>query len=94
MKLGNSDTSRLDGINNRVSNNRRISLIGRFISKAGLRFVAEGVPEIEGSAKLALAVLRVDVVVVVEIKLVGVEIKLRSDEPSRGRSERVIVLRL
>ena len=93
MKPGNSDTPRLDGIDDGISNHRRISLIGRLVPETGLRDRAEGVPNIKGSAKLALPVLRVDVVVIVEIEFVGDERDLRSDEPSRGGRERVIVFR-
>src|SRR3984957_4078706 len=94
VKMGDPDTSRLNRINDGVSNHRRIALIGRLVSQARLRLVAEGVAEIKRSTQLPLAVLRVNVVVVVEIKLVGVEIKLRSDEPPGSRSEGMIVLRL
>ena len=83
VKPGNPDASRLDGINDGISNHRRISLIGRLVPETGLRDRAEGVSNIEGSTKLALPVLRVDVVVIVEIEFVGVEGDLRSDEKPR-----------
>src|SRR5580658_6107382 len=92
-KSADADTSGLDGINNRISNHRRIALIGRLVPYAGLGERTESVAKIERSAKLPLPVLRVDVVVEVEIELLGVERDLWSDEEmGRGR-ERMVVFR-